>query len=107
MMKEAYHSQGGSLFTCSASLFCSVAGWVQLETGEIRKVHIFTTTLGISSLIYAEAFMDEKLAHFIEGSMLSSKYDCAPDFGTKMVILSTLCSIPTIFQWGLILKSAG
>ncbi len=76
------------------------------ETGEIRKVHIFTTTLGISSLIYAEAFMDEKLAHFIEGSMLSSKYDCAPDFGTKMVILSTLCSIPTIFLWGLILKSA-
>jgi predicted permease len=40
-------------------------------------------------------------------SMLSSKYDCAPDFGTKMVILSTLCSIPTIFLWGLILKSAG
>lgn len=34
------------------------------ETGEIRKVHIFATTLGISSLIYAEAFMDEKLAHF-------------------------------------------
>ena len=40
-------------------------------------------------------------------SMLSSKYDCAPDFGTKMFILSTLCSIPTIFLWGLILKSAG
>jgi predicted permease len=40
-------------------------------------------------------------------SMLSSKYDCAPDFATKMVILSTLCSIPTIFLWGLILKSAG
>ena len=40
-------------------------------------------------------------------SMLSSKYDCAPDFATKMVILSTLCSIPTIFLWGLVLKSAG
>ena len=39
------------------------------ETGEIRKVHIFATTLGISSLIYAEAFMDEKLAHFIEGTV--------------------------------------
>ena len=40
-------------------------------------------------------------------SMLSSKYDCAPDFATKMVILSTLCSIPTIFLWGLLLKASG
>jgi predicted permease len=40
-------------------------------------------------------------------SMLSSKYECAPDFATKMVILSTLCSIPTIFVWGLLLKGAG
>lgn len=36
-------------------------------------------------------------------SMLASKYDCAPDFATRMVILSTLCSIPTIFFWSLIL----
>ena len=40
-------------------------------------------------------------------SMLSSKYDCAPDFATKMVILSTLCSIPTIFLWGMLLKASG
>lgn len=40
-------------------------------------------------------------------SMLSSKYDCAPDFATKMVILSTLFSIPTIFLWGLLLKASG
>ena len=40
-------------------------------------------------------------------SMLSSKYDCAPDFATKMVITSTLCSIPTIFLWGLLLKASG
>ena len=40
-------------------------------------------------------------------SMLSSKYDCAPDFGTKMVITSTLLSIPTIFMWGLLLKASG
>ena len=40
-------------------------------------------------------------------SMLSSKYDCAPDFATKMVITSTLCSIPTIFVWGLLLKASG
>lgn len=39
------------------------------ETGEIRKVHIFATTLGVSSLIYAEAFMNEKLPQFIEGTV--------------------------------------
>lgn len=38
-----------------------------VETGEIHKVHIFTTTLGVSSLIYAEAFPNEKLPCFIEG----------------------------------------
>ena len=37
------------------------------ETGEIKKVHIFATTLGVSSLIYAEAFPNEKLPCFIEG----------------------------------------
>lgn len=39
------------------------------DTGEIRKVHIFATTLGVSSLIYAEAFMNEKLPQFIEGTV--------------------------------------
>ena len=39
------------------------------ETGEVKKVHIFATTLGISSLIYAEAFMDEKLPQFIDGTV--------------------------------------
>lgn len=37
------------------------------ETGEIKKVHIFATTIGVSSLIYAEAFPNEKLPCFIEG----------------------------------------
>lgn len=36
-------------------------------------------------------------------TMLASKYECAPDFATRMVIFSTLCSIPTIFLWSLIL----
>ena len=39
------------------------------ETGEMIKVHIFATTLGISSLIYAEAFLDEKLNSFITGTV--------------------------------------
>ena len=39
------------------------------ETGEIKEVHLFATTLGVSSLIYAEAFMDEKLPQFISGTV--------------------------------------
>ena len=41
---------------------------VNPETGEIQKVHFFVTTLGISSLIYAEAFQDEKLQSFSAGT---------------------------------------
>jgi len=37
------------------------------QTGELRKVHIFATTVGVSSLIYSEAFPNEKLPAFIEG----------------------------------------
>ena len=40
---------------------------VDVETGELKKVHIFATTLGVSSLIYAEAFPNEKLPSFIAG----------------------------------------
>ena len=39
------------------------------STGELQKVHIFTTTLGFSSLIYAEIFLDEKLPQFIAGTV--------------------------------------
>jgi len=36
-------------------------------------------------------------------SMLASRYDCEPEFAAKMVIVSTVLSIPTIFLWSLIL----
>jgi len=42
---------------------------VDLETGEALKVHIFVTTLGVSSLIYAEAFLNEKLGSFVAGTV--------------------------------------
>ena len=37
------------------------------STGVLRKVHIFTATLGFSSCVYAEIFPDEKLPSFIAG----------------------------------------
>ena len=36
-------------------------------TGEVHKVHVFATTLGFSSRVYAEVFLDEKLPSFITG----------------------------------------
>ncbi|MBQ6322702.1 MAG: AEC family transporter [Lachnospiraceae bacterium] len=36
-------------------------------------------------------------------SMLAVKYDQDPDFATRMVIFSTLCSLPTLCIWTLIL----
>lgn len=42
---------------------------VDPSTGEIKPVHVFTTTLGVSSLVYAEIFPDEKLPNFIAGTV--------------------------------------
>ena len=54
---------------------------VDPETGEIHKVHLFTTTLGFSSYIYAEAFMDEKLPNFISGVVHAlSFYGAIPQY---------------------------
>lgn len=51
------------------------------STGELQKVHIFTTTLGFSSLIYAEIFMDEKLPQFIAGTAHAlSFYGAVPKY---------------------------
>lgn len=44
------------------------------STGEIRKVHVFTTTLGFSSCVYAEIFLDEKLPSFINGVVHALEY---------------------------------
>lgn len=32
-------------------------------------MHVFTTTLGVSSLVYAECFLDEKLPSFMQGTV--------------------------------------
>ena len=37
------------------------------DLGQSMKIHLFVTTIGLSSLIYGEAFLDEKLDKFISG----------------------------------------
>lgn len=43
-------------------------------TGELRKVHVFATTLGFSSRVYAEIFTDEKIPSFIAGVVHALEY---------------------------------
>lgn len=47
---------------------------VDPATGEIRKVHVFTTTLGFSSCVYAEIFLDERLPSFVTGVVHALDY---------------------------------
>lgn len=47
---------------------------VDTSTGELLKVHFFVTTLGVSSLIYVEAFLNEKLHNFILGTIKSLEF---------------------------------
>ena len=47
---------------------------INSQTGEIKKVHFFVTTVGVSNLVYAEAFEDEKLQNFIAGTVHALEY---------------------------------
>ena len=47
---------------------------VDPATGALTKVHVFVTTIGVSSCIYAEAFPDEKLGSFIAGTVHALEY---------------------------------
>ena len=44
------------------------------ETGELRRVHVFVTTLGFSSCVYAELFPDEKLPSILQGVVHALEY---------------------------------
>lgn len=47
---------------------------VDTSTGELKKVHIFTTTMAYSSKVYAEIFEDEGIRCFIKGCMDAVEY---------------------------------
>lgn len=51
------------------------------DDGKLMPVHIFVTTVGISSYIYAEAFLDEKQTSFNTGTAHALKYyDAIPQY---------------------------
>ncbi len=44
------------------------------ETGEMKKAKVFITTVGVSSMIYAEVFPNEKLPNFVAGTVHAIEY---------------------------------
>ena len=44
------------------------------QSSERKAVHFFVTTVGVSNLVYAEAFLDEKLPNFIAGTVHALEY---------------------------------
>nr|WP_288830487.1 hypothetical protein [uncultured Clostridium sp.] len=51
------------------------------ETGVLSKVHIFVTTVGVSNLMYAEVFTNEKFPNFIAGTVHAlAYYGAAPKY---------------------------
>ncbi len=54
---------------------------VDTSTGEVKKVHFLVTTVGVSNLLYAEAFEDEKLPNFIAGTVHAlESYGAVPKY---------------------------
>ena len=43
-------------------------------TGEMQKVHIFATTMGFSSNVYSEVFLNEKIHNFVAGVVHALEY---------------------------------
>lgn len=48
--------------------------FIDVDTGELHKIHVFVTTVGVSSCIYAEIFPDEKIDGFMVGTVHALEY---------------------------------
>lgn len=66
-------------------------------------IYIILTILPISHLARGLSVILAAMPAGATTSMLASKYDRDPAFATKLVVFSTLCSIPAIIIWGAIL----
>ena len=66
-------------------------------------VFAFCRLLGLGHLITGLSVILAAMPAGATTSMLAAKYEQAPQFATKLVIFSTLCSIPSICIWSIIL----
>ena len=66
-------------------------------------VYIVCLFLPVSKTVVGVSVLLAAMPAGATTSMLASKYDRNPAFATRLVIFSTLCSIPAIFIWSMIL----
>ena len=107
---------------CNTALSMMVIGMIladiDLKTLADKTVIIYTVhRLAIIPLIVWGVLYFLPVSHLVRGvsvllaampagattSMLAAKYDRDPAFATKLVVFSTLCSIPAIMVWSFIL----
>ena len=66
-------------------------------------VWLFCLVLPVSPLVRGVAVLLAAMPAGATTSMLAAKYERDPEFATKLVVFTTLCSIPAIFIWSVIL----
>ncbi len=68
-------------------------------------IYVILTILPVSHLARGLSVILAAMPAGATTSMLASKYDRDPVFATKLVVFSTLCSIPAIMIWSTVLQS--
>lgn len=66
-------------------------------------VYIVASLLPVSKLVCGVSVLLAAMPAGATTSMLAAKYDRDPEFATKLVVFSTLCSIPAIIIWSSVL----
>jgi predicted permease len=79
--------------------------WFTLHRLVLMPLLVFALcrVLGISSLVTGVSVLLAAMPAGATTTMLSAKYDRDPEFATKLVVFTTLCSIPAIFIWSAVL----
>ena len=67
-------------------------------------VYIICLILPVSKVVTGVSVLLAAMPAGATTSMLASKYERSPEFATRLVIFSTLCSIPAIVLWTMILN---
>ena len=66
-------------------------------------VYLVCRLLGVSDIVTGVSTMMAAMPAGATTTMLAAKYDRDPQFATRLVVFTTLCSVPAIFVWSLIL----
>ena len=122
-LPEIIHAPIQALAKCNTAMSMMVIGMIladiDLKTLVDREVALYTLhRLVVFPLIVYGACLLLPVSRTVRGvsvllaampagavtSMLASKYDRDPGFATRLVIFSTLCSVPAIMVWSAVLK---